>query len=427
MVSSLIRSALSRLRSVASTVGGIVLALGALSGQGCGGADPVAAFHEEQAQTIAGRVTAVDGSPLAGAEVTLEPLAVTATTDGAGRFAFTVAPSTSGVSQYLLEVRSDGHETVSLRVTVSRGGSADLTITLDAIPSAAEPEPDPEPDPDSGIAVTSYSDDQVLCIAPGVELPFTVRIANEGDAPVDGIVLHDTLDTGFSRMLTDSDIVVDRTNFPDAVVVLNPDGLSFRVELGIVPPREPTGVYTVTLPASGAGVFCNRVSAVGGSGALLDSHIGCLTNTLVLEIDVVNEDGSVAGGAFAPEPEVFRVGDGGPQRPDALVYQVLIANHHCGSVGFPAGDSSLKSIVGAHSGLVEFREVLPGYPTRGAVVSRTTDGFLWSIGTLAPGEEAEIRFRAEAMQAGEDVHRIELSVPQLVGINADEEPITILP
>ena len=51
----------------------------------------------------------------------------------------------------------------------------------------------------------------------------------------------------------------------------------------------------------------------------------------------------------------------------------------------------------------------------------------YRVGALAPGEEAEIRFRAEAVQAGDDVHRIELSIPQLTGIKANEEPISILP
>lgn len=402
-----------------------MLALATVSG--CGGGDPVMTVPEDESQTIAGRVTAVDGSPVAGAEVTLEPLAVTTTTDGAGMFAFTLASSVSGTSQYLLEVRSDGYEAVSIQVVVSSGGTADLAVTLEPIPSEAEPEPEPEPDPDSGIVVTSYFEDQVLCIALGVELPFTVRISNEGDAPVAGVVIHDTLDAGFSRVLTDSDVVVDRATFPDAVVILNPDGRSFRVELGTVPLMGPAEVYTVTLPAGGAGVWCNRVSAVGDGGALLSSDLGCLTNTLALEIDLVNEDGAVAGGAFSPEPEVFHVGDGGSVRPDALVYRIVVANHHCGSLGFPLGDSSLTSIVGQRSGIVEFREVLPGFPSQGSIASSTASGFAWSIGTLAPGAEAEIRFRAEAMEAGEDVHRIELTVPQLTGTIVNEEPISILP
>ena len=287
-----------------------------VSGQGCGGADPVTAFDDDQSQTIAGRVTAVDGHPVAGADVTLEPLAVTTTTDGAGRFAFTVASSASGVSQYLLEVRSDGYEAVSLQVVVSSGGAADLAVTLEPLPSGAEPVPVPEPDPDSGIVVTTLGEDEVLCIAEGVELPFRVMIANEGSEPQEGVVLHDSLGTGFSSILTDSDVVVDRSSFPDAVVVLEPGGRSFRVELGVVPPMELTEVYTVTLPASGGGVFCNRVSAMGAGGVPLASDLGCLTNTLALEIDLVNDDGSVAGGAFSPEPEIFHVGDGGPDVPD---------------------------------------------------------------------------------------------------------------
>ncbi|MGH7565520.1 MAG: carboxypeptidase-like regulatory domain-containing protein [Gemmatimonadota bacterium] len=374
--------------------------------------------------TIEGHVAARDGSPIAGADVVLEPLSLATVTDGAGEFAFTVTADGDGVSQYVLEVRREGYETVSLQFVVQSGGTADLDVTLESI--SPGPDPDPEPEP-TGIVVTSSSEDEVLCIAAGVELPFTVSIANEADAPVEGIVLHDTLDTGFSRILTASDIDVDRSAFPDAVVVLNPDGRSFRVELGAVPPMDPVEVYTVTQSASDAGVFCNRVSVVGDGGAPLSSDISCVTDTLVIEIDLVNEDGVIVGGGYTPDPEVFHVGDGGPDRPDALVYRVVVANHHCGSLGFPMGDSSLTSIVGARSGAVEFREVLAGFPSRGSIASSTTGGFVWSIGTLAPGEEAEIRFRAEAIQAGEDVHRIELTVPQLTGTLVNEEPIAILP
>jgi hypothetical protein len=71
--------------------------------------------------------------------------------------------------------------------------------------------------------------------------------------------------------------------------------------------------------------------------------------------------------------------------------------------------------------------VLTGFPTHGSIAPTATRGFVWSIGTLAPGEEAEIRFRAEAILPGDDVHRIELSVPQLTGTLVHEEPVTILP
>jgi hypothetical protein len=326
-------------------------------------------------------------------------------------------------SQYVLEVRSDGYQPVTVQLVVGVDGRAAVEVTMEPEPV----EPDPDPAPPTGIVVTTFGEDEVACIAPGVELSYSVFVANESAAPVDAVVLHDTLDSHFERALTDSDIVVDRASFPDAVVVLNPDGRSFHVELGTVAIMGPTEVYTVSLPAKESGVLCNRVSAVGESGALLSSHIGCVTDMLVIEIDLVNEDGAMAGGQFSAEPEVFHVGDGGPDRPDALVYRVVIANHHCGSLGFPLGESSLTSILGAGSGAVEFRGVLPGYPTHGVVASSDAGGFVWSIGTLQPGEEAEIRFRAEAVQAGEGVHRIELTVPQLTGTKVDEEPITILP
>jgi hypothetical protein len=405
-------------------IGGCGLAIAILSGIACGGGDPVTANPEDDSVTISGGVTAADGSPVPGASVALEALAMTTVTDDAGRFSFTIASAGEGISHYVVEVRGEGFRTASLHVVVAPGGTARLDVTLQSIPTDADPDPEPEL---SGIVVTSYSEDAVLCIAPGVELSYTVRIANEGASPVEGIVLHDTLGTEFARNLSPPDIAVDRSAFPEAEVVLNPDGRSFRIQLGSVPPMEAAEVYTVTLPATVGGVYCNRVSAVGANGHTLSSDIGCLTNTLALEIDLVNEDGAIVGGVFTPDPEVFRVGDGSSDRPDGLVYRVAVANHHCGSLGFPMGDSSLVSRVGARSGSVAFREVLPGYPSRGSIASSSAGGFVWSIGTLAPGEEAEVRFRAEAIQAGDDVHRTELTVPQLTGTLVDEQPITILP
>lgn len=366
---------------------------------------------------------AVDGIPVAGAEVALEPLAMTTITDGAGRFAFTVTSHGDGTSEFVLEVRSEGYETVSLQVVVGAAGTATLDITLESIPLESEPEPEPDPEP-TGIVVTSSSEDEVMCIAAGVELPFTVRIGNEGMVPVEAIVLHDTLDTGpFSRALTSSDIMIDHSTFPDAVVQLNPDGRSFRVELGTLPPMATAEVYTVTLPAAAAGVFCNRVSAVGAGVLQLASDHSCVTNTLEIEIDFVNEDGAIVGGQFTAEPEVFHIGDGGPARPDALVFRVLVANRFCGTME----DVSLTSVTAARSGRLEFREVLPGFPSRGTVDSTSGDGFVWTIGTLEPDEEAELLFRAEAVGAGEEVHRVVLEVPGRIGEKVNEEPVTIQP
>ena len=390
-----------------------------LSGHGCGGADQLTAIQEDPSQTIAGRVTAVDGIPVAGAAVALEPLAMTTITDGAGRFEFTVTSPGDGTSEYVLEVRSEGYETVSLQVLVGPAGIATLDITLESIPSESEPDPEP-----TGVVVTSSSEDEVLCIAAGVELPFTVRIGNEGLVPVEAIVLHDTLDMGlFSRALISSDVIIDRSTFPDAVVELNPDGRSFRVELGTLPPMATAEAYTVTLPAAAAGVFCNRVSAVGADTLQLASDHSCVTNTLAIEIDVINEDGAIVGGQFTAAPEVFHIGDGGPARPDALVFRVLVANRFC----YPMEDLSLSSVTATRAGRLEFRGILPGFPSRGTVDSTSEDGFVWAIGTLEPDEEAELLFRAEAVGAGEEVHRVVLEVPGPIGELVNEEPVTIQP
>lgn len=402
--------------------GGSILALVGISWLGCSGpANPI--LPVETQLTISGLVTGVDEQPLAGALVSLSPGGRTTVTDATGRYRFEMASVGEAFPEFSVRIEREGYETVVLGVVVGINGTAVADVTLHAVP---EPPP-PGPEPSGGIAVDSFSADAVGCIAPGTIVDYTVTIANGGPGPSPAIVLHDTLDTTFGRALTEADVIVDRQNFPDAVVSLDPGGRSFRVELGSLPVTSATEVYTVRLPVGPAvGVHCNRVSAVDPEGGVLSDVTSCVTNTLAIRIDLENEDGAIVGGAFTPGPEVFHVGDGGPLRPDGLVYRVVVTNGGCFPLGTMSQPVSLTTIAGAASGAVEFRDVLPGFPNRGSIVSSSAGGFVWSIGTLAPGEEAEIRFRAEAIAAGEDVHRVELLVPQ-IGMKVHEEPITILP
>jgi hypothetical protein len=411
----------TRLRPGATGVS--FVALIGIAGLRCSGpADPTVPV--ETSATISGLVTGAGEQPLAGAQVSLNPGGKTIVTDASGRYRFEVESSGQAFPVFSVRIEQEGYETVVVAVVVGSSGVAVADVTLLPV----EPPPAAGPEPFEGILVDGFSEDEVRCIAPGTFLDYTVTIANEGVALSPAIILHDTLDATFGRALTSDDIAVDREMFPEAVVTLDPEGRSFRVELGSLPVMSATEVYTVRLPVGPAvGVHCNSVSAVDPEGRVLSDATSCVTNLLVVEIDLVNEDGAIIGGAYTSEPEVFHVGDGGADRLDALVYRVVVVNHHCGSLGFPSRGSSLTSIVGARSGAVEFRQVLTGFPSHGAIVSTTTGGFVWEIGTLAPGEEAEVRFRAEAIAAGEDVHRVELSVPQLPGVKVHEEPITILP
>jgi hypothetical protein len=90
-------------------------------------------------------------------------------------------------------------------------------------------------------------------------------------------------------------------------------------------------------------------------------------------------------------------------------------------------DVSLTSVTAARSGRLELRAILPGFPDRGMVDSTTVAGFVWTIGSLEPDEAAEIRFRAEAVGAGDEVHRASLTFSSLSGEIVNEEPVTILP
>jgi hypothetical protein len=67
-------------------------------------------------------------------------------------------------------------------------------------------------------------------------------------------------------------------------------------------------------------------------------------------------------------------------------------------------------------------------PSVGSVVGGdcATGGFTWDIGTLDPGQEAVILFRAEALAPQNTVgNRVRLTADQLTGEIIDEEPTTV--
>jgi uncharacterized repeat protein (TIGR01451 family) len=141
------------------------------------------------------------------------------------------------------------------------------------------------------------------------------------------------------------------------------------------------------------------------------------------DMEISNEDGSRnEEGAFNTSKEVFRVGDGGATRERELIYQVIIKNR---STVQPATNVRVEDAMAPNTGIITFQEVISGFPTRGAVSGTGPTGFIWNIGTLNPGEAAEIQFRAEALKTGNDINRVILTADQLSGPRRDEETTVV--
>jgi hypothetical protein len=103
------------------------------------------------------------------------------------------------------------------------------------------------------------------------------------------------------------------------------------------------------------------------------------------------------------------------------VYEVEIFNQS----GFTATGVRVVDQVAPNTGIIEWRETLS--VSQGTVSGASNAGFTWTIGTLAPGPGATLRFRAEAVRPGDDVNRASLTADQLTGTKVDEEPTTVSP
>ncbi|HEY7471241.1 MAG TPA: carboxypeptidase regulatory-like domain-containing protein [Gemmatimonadota bacterium] len=276
-------------------------------------------------------------------------------------------------------------------------------------------------------------------LSAGTQAVWDVEVANFGSTALANVTVHDTLDATLGA-IDATDIVVNTALFPGAVVSVDAGGHTFSVNLGSLAPTAgiPAATckglgggfclaYTVTadLP-SVAGVFCNRVTARGTffsvAGTLIETDISCVTTTIAIELDIENEDGFLdASGAFQSQKDIFHVGDGSAAEPDSLVYELSVTNQS----GFTATGVRVVDLVAPNTGIIEWRATL--FNSQGSVTGASNAGFTWTIGTLAPGTGATLRFRAEAVRTGDDVNRASLTADQLTGTKVDEEPTTVSP
>jgi hypothetical protein len=254
---------------------------------------------------------------------------------------------------------------------------------------------------------------------------------------LENVVIVDTLDQALfdasqveGAMFT---VTIDSA-FGDSVIT--PTTRIFEVPIGTLDPTDGFVLaYTVVITTPGdEGLFCNRVTASGDTpvGTISDSDIACVTTTVTIELDVSNEDGFIdEAGAFQSTKEQFLVGEGGDDADSlAFVYEVTVTNQSL----FSATGVTIVDEVAPNTGAIECRGILAtgegggANPSVGTVVGGdcAPGGFTWNIGTLDPGVEAVLLFRAEALAPQNNVgNRATLTADQLTGEIVDEEPTTV--
>ncbi len=151
---------------------------------------------------------------------------------------------------------------------------------------------------------------------------------------------------------------------------------------------------------------------------------------LPVALDISNEDGEIGGSFFDSAKDHFMIGEGGPQQPNALIYEITVTNN----LGTPAHEVIVTSELAPHSGILGCGELLAqdpaggSNPNIGSVIigdDCSSPGLFWGIGTLGAGESASLYFRAEALDDGDDVNRVSVTAEGLDSAILIEEPTLV--
>jgi hypothetical protein len=215
------------------------------------------------AGTLRVRVTRPSGEGLAGAVVRLvDPVGrspAVGTTDAGG--SVRLGPVPAGEYTVHAEHRSES-AAVETAALVPEGREASVQLVFARFDIAVSPLPTPR-----------RGEGALL----GDTIAFVVQVRNDDAFPLADITVRDTLDA-LVRRLERANVVVDRTRFPDATVEIDPSGLSFRAELGGLPPTAGwVTAYTVRAGRRTLGVVCNRAAAQASAGTtrVMQSDLTC--------------------------------------------------------------------------------------------------------------------------------------------------------
>lgn len=256
--------------SVVATSVAVLLSMACAEGVGLQDPSPE---PESILGTISGQVRGeLDGQPIAGARVRVEPGSIETSSDAEGRYAIENVPVGSEATPYILRIFGDGFDTVTAAIVLTK---AEPVVSFDVELSWRDEDP-----PLETFDIFQYQVG-VWTLSPTTELIFDIQ--NSSVSAISDLVVIDTLDAEFGHHIVSEDITINSALFPSATVTIGPDGRSFRLELGsLMSTQGFARAFSLTVPTPrGNGVFCNRALASGfaGSEPVTDVEIFCLTTT----------------------------------------------------------------------------------------------------------------------------------------------------
>lgn len=101
-----------------------------------------------------------------------------------------------------------------------------------------------------------------------------------------------------------------------------------------------------------------------------------------------------------------------------VALQLILTNR---STEVPIGGISVKDELGLWDKAILCEGIREGYPTRGRISNLSSSGFDWELGTLAPGESAEIQFHIRPVKEGREINRVKVIAAGLEDLVRDLE------
>jgi hypothetical protein len=255
---------------------------------------------------------------------------------------------------------------------------------------------------------------------------FRIDVGNAGSADLTDLTVADTLDAAFlTPAAGDPGVVRLDALCAGCAVTFNADSSAFAVTVPLVPPTDLDGdgrlgdaegfavANVVTRVPLAAGPFCNRVTAATADGAT-DTDLACVVADPRVELDVVNDDGAIEGGAFT-DVETFAIGD-------SVAFQTRVTNRSAIS----ATGLSIRWQLAPTSGIVQLARVLQADPGETSC-DTGSDTCVLALDELAPGASIVLDYLATAAFPGTDVNRLTVLADGMPSAIVNEEPVTVEP
>jgi uncharacterized repeat protein (TIGR01451 family) len=261
----------------------------------------------------------------------------------------------------------------------------------------------------------------------GGQTEFLLQIGNNGSDALANVIVADTLDGRFLVPPTgDPGLVRIQNLCAGCDVTFNADSTIVRIVVPAVPPTDAdrdgvfddaegfnVGTLVVRTPLA-AGTFCNRVT-VGDNAGRRDADLSCVTTTVDVEFDILNDDGLRTPAGEFQDVETFRVGD-------SVEFRTAITNRS----PVPATNVAVSWQLAPEFRILRFERILTRDPV-GITCSATAGTCSLTSESLAPGASIVLNYLTFALSSGDDVNRVTLRAAELVRAIVNEEPTTVNP